>query len=75
MVDWLKANPAFSMEDYMWKLSVPMAKIMAADATHTIYLSEKQAKKYNIKKNAVRVDSIKDMMTDLGTPVFKKKPK
>lgn len=46
MVDWLKANPSFTMNDYLWGISVCMAKVMAADATHSVYLSEKQAKKY-----------------------------
>ena len=49
---WLKANPAFSMEDYQWKLSVPFIKVMSSDATHVAYLSEKAAKKYKQERNA-----------------------
>lgn len=46
MADWLKANPTFSMEDYLWKISLPFAKIMMADATRIAYLSEDAAKKF-----------------------------
>lgn len=72
MVDWLKAIPSMTMDDFLWKLSVPMAKIMAADATHVAYLSEAQAKKAKQKKHSVTFDDMLDdeLMTDMGVPVF-----
>lgn len=76
MVDWLKANPSLTMNDYLWGISVCMAKVMAADATHTVYLSEKQAKKQkllNQKQNAVAFDEkleSEDFLNDLGMPIF-----
>ena len=42
MVDFLKACPFVTMEDYKWKLSVPMIRLMMIDNTHVNYLSEKQ---------------------------------
>ena len=42
MVDFLKACPFVTMEDYKWKLSVPMIRLMMMDNTHVNYLTEKQ---------------------------------
>ena len=71
MVDFLKANPAFSMHDVMWNLSVPFVKIMNIDATQVHYLSEKQAKKIKTKKAAVRIDDPMQLLNDTGAPIFK----
>lgn len=65
MVDFLKANPYVSMEDYKWRLSVPMIRLMAMDNTRVNYLSEKQVK----QKNATKIDSVEDLMNDLGMPI------
>lgn len=62
MVDFLKANPFVTMEDYKWRLSYPMIKIMSADNTHIHYLSEKEQK----MKNATVINSVDDLMNDLG---------
>jgi hypothetical protein len=63
MVDFLKANPFVTMEQYRWELSVPMIRLMAADNTRVHYLSEGQAKKRNSKVFDGHVD-------DLGRPIF-----
>lgn len=65
MVDFLKANPFVSMEDYRWKLSVPMIRIMSMDNTRVHYLSENQAK----KKGATKINGAEDLMNDLGIPL------
>lgn len=65
MVDFLKANPFVSMEDYKWKLSVPMIKLMTYDNTRVHYLSEKQAK----RKNAITINNADDLMNDLGIAI------
>lgn len=70
MVDFLRVNPAFSMQDLMWNLSVPFVKVMLTDATQTIFLSEKQAKKIKTKKKSVRIDDPMDLLADTGAPVF-----
>lgn len=65
MVDFLKANPFVSMDDYKWKLSVPMIKIMLYDNTRVHYLSEKQAK----RKNATVINNADDLINDLGIAI------
>lgn len=65
MVDFLKANPFVSMEDYKWRLSVPMIKIMAMDNTHINYLSDKQIERRNSK-----VIGNGTKLNDLGLPIF-----
>lgn len=65
MVDFLKANPFVTMEDYKWKLSVPMIRLMSYDNTRVHYLSEEQAS----RKKATIVDG-SDLKNDLGLPVF-----
>lgn len=65
MVDFLKANPFVTMEDYKWGLSVPIIRLMAMDNTQVHYLSEKQAKRK--KDRYIDGDSL---MNDLGVPIF-----
>lgn len=65
MVDFLKANPFVSMDDYKWKLSVPMIRLMSIDNTRVHYLSEKQA----IKKKATIIDDADALLNDLGVPL------
>lgn len=66
MVDFLKAYPFISMEEYKWKLSVPMIRLMLMDNTRIHYLSEKESK----MKNATVINSADDLMNDLGVPIF-----
>jgi hypothetical protein len=66
MVDFLKANPFVTMDNYKWGLSSPMIKLMCADNTRIHYLSEKQSK----MKNATVINNAEDLMNDLGIPVF-----
>lgn len=68
MVDFLKANPFVSYEQYRWGLSVPMIRLMSVDNTRVHYLSEKEAK----KKKAVVFDSAESLMNDLGIPILSK---
>lgn len=68
MVDFLKANPFISMEEYKWGLSVPMIRLMSMDNTRVHYLSEKESK----MKNATVINSVDDLMNDLGVPIFNK---
>lgn len=62
MVDFLKANPFVSMDDYKWGLSVPMIRLMIQDNTRIHYMSEKEAE----KNNAVVINSAEDLVNDLG---------
>ena len=64
MVDFLKANPFITYEQYRWGLSVPMIRLMSADNTRVHYLSEKEAK--NRKSKVVDGTNF----NDLGLPIF-----
>ena len=65
MVDFLKANPFVSMEEFKWGLSVPMIRLMAMDNTRVHYLSEKEIEMRKAKPITT------DMLTnDLGIPIF-----
>jgi hypothetical protein len=69
MVDFLKANPFMTMEDYLWKYSIPMIKIMGMDNSHVNYLSEKQAKNRGMKTVDVNYMSVEELNNDLGTKI------
>lgn len=73
MVDFLKANPAFSMHDVMWNLSVPFVRVMMADATQVIYLTDEQKKKLKNRKNVSDnkvTDDPDEFARALGIPTF-----
>jgi hypothetical protein len=65
MVDFLKANPFVTMDDYKWGLSVPMIRLMISDNTRIHYMSDKEAK----KENAVVINDADDLMNDLGMSI------
>lgn len=66
MVDFLKANPFVTMEQYKWGLSVPMIRLMSIDNTHVHYLSEKE-RKFKDTKVFGKGDT---KFNDLGIPIF-----
>lgn len=75
MVDFLKTNPAFSLKDLIWNLSAPFVRIMMADATQVIPLTDKQAKKIKLgKKGGVKRNETTDnpdvFAAALGIPSF-----
>lgn len=68
MVDFLKANPFMTMEDYLWRYSIPLIKIMGYDNSHVNYLSEKEAK----RRGSRTLDLHKDtdaLYNDLGVKI------
>ena len=69
MVDFLKANLFMTMEDYLWKYSIPMIKIMGMDNSHVNYLSEKQSKNRGGKTIDTKNMSIEELNNDLGTKI------
>lgn len=70
MMDFLKAYPFITMEQYLWEIPVPKLELMAADATRIIYLNEKQAQKYKgydkRMKNNKLCDNTADFYAELG---------
>lgn len=45
MMDYLKAMPSVSMNDYMWKLTVPQISLGTIDTTRLEYPKNKDEKK------------------------------
>jgi hypothetical protein len=74
MCDFLKNFPFMSSEDYMWKYSIPMLRIMSYDATRVIYLTKNQQKEYKAWLMSHRPDKAfenpESFLNDLGLPVF-----
>lgn len=69
MVDFLKANPFMTMEDYLWKYSIPMIKIMGMDNSHVNYLSEREAKNRGVKNVNVNSMSVEELNNDIGVKI------
>lgn len=71
MVDFIKAFPSVSVDDYLWKLSVPMVQLMRFDNTHLEHLSEKEAKRRKAERDAVQIGGEYgfDGLNDLGKPI------
>lgn len=68
-MDFIKQYPTISIEDYFWKYSAPMIRLMSSDGTYTKYLSEKQAKRYWAEHRQTKMyENVDDFMTDLGMP-------
>lgn len=71
-MDFIKQYPSTTFEDYFWKYSAPMIRIMSSDGTYTKYLSEKQAKSYWAKhpKKEKTYDDPDKFVNDLGSPML-----
>ena len=71
MVDFIKAFPSVSVDDYLWRLSVPMVQLMRFDNTHLEHLSEKEAKRRKAERDAVQIGGEYgfDGLNDLGQPM------
>lgn len=65
MIDFLKAFPFVSKEEYMWKWTVPQIKLASADNTHVRYLSESQA-----KRRKAEMHDGSDLRNDLGITIL-----
>lgn len=66
MVDFLKAFPFVSKEEYLWHWTVPQIKLASMDNTHVLYLSEHEAE----MRKAKRYDGndLKEL-SKLGIPI------
>lgn len=51
MVDFLKANPSFNREDYLWNLTIPQIVIMSNDASHLLD-EESEGDDSNVKQKS-----------------------
>lgn len=75
MVDFLRANPYVSRDEYMWKWTIPQIKIASVDFTHVKYLSEKEVE--HRKRSPKNIKNAKNvfgngstMLNDLGIPIL-----
>ena len=69
MVDFLKANPFMTMDEYLWKYSIPMIKIMGMDNSHVKYISEKQKQRQKEKAVDTAGKSANELNSDLGVKI------
>lgn len=58
-----------TMDDYLWKYSIPMIKIMGMDNSHVNYLSENEAKNRGVKNVDVNNMSVEELNNDLGVKI------
>ena len=71
MIDFLKAHPSVTKDEYLWKWTVPQVELAICDNTHIEYLSEEQAKIDKARRNSMVFDGKKSsMLNDLGIPIF-----
>ena len=77
-MDFLKAHPNVTREEYMWEWSVPQIMLASADFTHLVYPKRKKERKgkKGRKKTCSSArppksySSPADLAADLGLPVF-----
>lgn len=71
MVDFLRANPWCSQEEYKWGMSVPQVRLASMDFSHVEYLTEREKKLAKHKpKGRNLIGSAPSMASDLGIPIF-----
>lgn len=66
MMDFLKAFPCVSKEEYLWEWSSTQTRLAMYDNSHIVYLSEKQSEIQKAKNN----DTNRALTNDLGIPIF-----
>lgn len=70
MMDFLKAFPSVTRDEYLWTLTVPQVKLAALDGTHIEYLTEEQVKREKMRRNAIHCSDPSELVNDLGLPIF-----
>lgn len=68
MFDFLKTFPNVTMEQYMWKMTIPQIALAKYDTTHVVYLS----KDIEEEQPDVVINSAEDLLNDLGYVALKK---
>lgn len=67
MMDFMKAFPSVTKNEYMWEWTVPQLRLASADNTHVVYLSEYQVAMRDSK--SVNANDY-EALSDLGVPIF-----
>lgn len=75
MIDFLKAHPNVTREEYMWGWTVPQILLASYDFTHIVYLPQDRRKggKGGRVSDKKTYDSPMDFVNDLGLPIFNEK--
>ena len=67
-MDFIKQYPSMTFEDFFWRFSAPMVRLMSMDCTYVKYLTEKQAKKLKTQRGAKEYTDPDKFINDLGIP-------
>lgn len=70
MIDFLKAHPQITRDEYLWEWTVPQVELATIDNTHMEYLSEEQAKIERGRVMAEDMNSEENLMNDLGISIL-----
>lgn len=70
MIDFLKAHPQVTRDEYLWEWTVPQVELATIDNTHVEYLSEEQAKIERGRVMAEDMNSEENLMNDLGISIL-----
>lgn len=69
MIDFLRANPFVTKDEYMWQWSYPAIQIASYDFTHVEYLTEEQAKKKRSRPDEEVTDDPLKFAKALNIPI------
>lgn len=73
MIDFLRANPYITKEEYLWEWTIPQIRLATFDFTHIKYHHRtEELKKKPGKINEKKYDNPQDLIRDLNIPVLKK---
>lgn len=70
MIDFLKAHPQVTRDEYLWEWTVPQVELATIDNTHLEYLTEEQAKIERGRAVAEDMGSEENLMNDLGISIL-----
>lgn len=70
MVDFLRANPWCSQEEYKWQMTVPQVRLASMDFSHVEYLTEKEKKSGRYKKKGNNLFLGDPTTNEFGVPIF-----
>lgn len=70
MIDFLKAHPQVTRDEYLWRWTVPQVELATIDNTHIEYLTEEQAKIEHSRAITEDMGSVNDLVNDLGISIL-----
>ena len=67
MIDFLRANPWCSREEYLWGITVAQVRLASLDFSHVEYTD-----KDNNNQHTINIESADDLknLSDLGFPII-----